>query len=89
MISRSATMNSARPMGPNGVTVERWSAAMNYGKPALNLFTFEREYELVQGDWMFRLERNGRVLLQQPFEVTAPGSVPAVQRACFAAEVIS
>lgn len=77
------------PMGPNGVTVERWTAAMNFGETALNLFTFENDYELVEGAWMFQLEHDGRTLLQQPFEVTAPGSVPAVQKACFAAEVIS
>lgn len=77
------------PMGPDGVTTERWSAAMNFGEPSLNLFTFEHDYELVEGAWLFKLEFEGRTLLQQPFEVTAPGSVPAVQKACFAAEVIS
>ena len=77
------------PMGPEGVTVERWSASMNYGEPTLNLFTFEKEYELVQGNWMFQLEHDGRVLLQQPFEVTAPGTVPAVQQACFGARILS
>lgn len=77
------------PMGEEGVTVERWSAAMNFGEPSLNLFTFERAYELVEGDWMFQLESNGAVLLQQPFQVSAPGTVPAVQRACFTAEIMS
>ncbi len=77
------------PMGAKGVTVERWSAAMNFGEPSLNLFTFERDYELVEGNWMFQLEADGQVLLQQPFQVTAPGTVPAVQKACFAAEVVS
>jgi hypothetical protein len=77
------------PMGPNGVTVERWSAAMNYGEASLNLFTFEKEYELVQGMWMFQLERDGQVLLQQPFEVTKPGSVPQVQQACFSGQIMS
>ncbi|MGP6087581.1 DUF3859 domain-containing protein [Antarctobacter jejuensis] len=77
------------PMGVEGVTVERWSAAMNFGEPSLNLFTFERDYELVEGAWMFQLEAEGQILLQQPFQVTAPGTVPAVQQACFAAEVMS
>lgn len=77
------------PMGPEGVTVERWSAAMNFGEASLNLFTFEQDYELVQGDWMFRIERDGRVLLQQSFEVTAPGTVPVVQNACYGAQIMS
>ena len=77
------------PMGPEGVTVERWSAAMNYGDRSLNLFTFEKDYELVQGAWMFQLERDGEILLQQPFEVTAPGTVPAVQQGCFGAQIMS
>lgn len=77
------------PMGPNGVTVERWPTPMNFGETSLNLFTFEHEYELAEGAWMFQLERDGEVLLQQPFQVTAPGTVPAVQQACFAAEIMS
>lgn len=77
------------PMGPDGVTVEKWAAAMNFGQPSLNLFTFEKEYELVQGAWMFQLESEGEVLLQQPFEVTAPGTVPAVQQTCFGAKIMS
>lgn len=77
------------PMGPDGVTTERWPTPMNFGEASLNLFTFEHEYELVEGAWMFQLERDGRVLLQQPFEVTAPGTVPAVQQTCFAAAVTS
>ncbi|BBU54029.1 MULTISPECIES: DUF3859 domain-containing protein [Mameliella] len=77
------------PMGPEGRTVERWVTPMNFGDVSLNLFTFERDYELVEGPWMFQVERDGKVLLQQPFEVTAPGTIPAVQQACFAAEVVS
>lgn len=77
------------PMGPQGMTTERWTAGMNFGEPSLNLFTFEHDYELVQGAWLFRLEHEGRTLLQQPFEVTAPGSVPSVQQTCNAAAVIS
>lgn len=77
------------PMGPDSVTVERWTASMNFGETALNLFTFEHDYELVEGEWLFQLERDGTVLLQQPFQVTAPGSVPVVQQTCFAAAVTS
>jgi hypothetical protein len=29
------------------------------------------------------------VLLQQPFEVTAPGTVPVVQDTCFGARIMS
>ncbi len=77
------------PMGPEGVTVERWSAAMNFGEASLNLFTFENDYELIEGDWMFQLEHDGNILLQQPFKVTGPGTVPSVQQACFGAKIMS
>jgi hypothetical protein len=77
------------PMGQNAVTVERWSAAMNFGEASLNLFTFESDYELLEGMWLFQLEREGKVLLQQPFEVTAPGTVPVVQDTCFGARIMS
>ncbi|MBV7397384.1 DUF3859 domain-containing protein [Mameliella sediminis] len=77
------------PMGPTARTVERWQAPMNFGEVSLNLFTFEHDYELLEGAWMFQVEQDGKVLLQQPFTVTAPGTVPAVQQACFGAEIMS
>lgn len=77
------------PMGGAGQTVERWGATFNAGEVNLNLFTFEEEYELVQGPWLFQLISDGEVLLQQPFLVTARGSVPDVQQTCYGARIVS
>jgi hypothetical protein len=70
------------PMGAKGITVERWNTSLRGADPALNLYTFEAAFEQVQGPWLFQIVAGGKVLLQQGFEVTAPGSEPAVQRAC-------
>lgn len=77
------------PMGEAGQTVERWGATFNAGEVNLNLFTFEEDYELVQGPWLFQLVSDGEVLLQQPFVVTARGSVPDVQQTCYGARIVS
>lgn len=77
------------PMGEAGMTVERWSAEMNAGETTINLFTFEHTFEMVQGPWLFQIVSDGQVLLQQPFEVTASGTVPEVQQACFRARILS
>ncbi|MEQ5871711.1 DUF3859 domain-containing protein [Sagittula sp. NFXS13] len=70
------------PMGPQGQTVESWTTTLSPGDPALNLFTFELPYELVQGDWRFQIARADDIVLEQHFTVLPAGSVPAVQRAC-------
>lgn len=77
------------PMGPGGMTRERWHVTVAPGDPMITLFTFEEPYELVQGSWVFQIAARGRMLLEQRFEVTAPGSVPAVQRRCFGARLSS
>lgn len=77
------------PMGPNGVTIERWHADPLTDTPLLNLFTFEHDYELVQGTWHFRLKSGSEVLLEQRFSVFPAGTVPAVQQACFLSKMMS
>jgi hypothetical protein len=77
------------PMGPAGQTVETWGTTLLPGDMALNVFTFEAEWELVQGPWRFQLHQNGEVLLDQGFMVTPPGTVPAVQAACHGAMILS
>ncbi|MBP0483426.1 DUF3859 domain-containing protein [Sagittula salina] len=70
------------PMGPQGQVLETWSAGLIPGDPALNLFTFEEGWELIEGPWRFQLVLDDRVLLQQDFTVTPKGTVPAVQKTC-------
>ena len=77
------------PMGDRGVTVERWQAVMNAGETSINLFTFQHDFEMVQGPWLFQIVSEGEVLLQQPFEVTPSGTVPPVQQTCFSARIMS
>ena len=77
------------PMGRAGVTVQSWTAPLSPGLPAINLFTFEHDYEMVKGDWRFRVIGPQGVLLEQGFTVTGGLSVPAVQETCFDAMVIS
>ena len=76
------------PMGPNAVTVERWDAEANAGTTMVNLFTFEHDYERVQGKWVFRLMSGADTLLEQRFVVFPAGTVPAVQQACFGAKLM-
>ncbi|EBA10096.1 DUF3859 domain-containing protein [Sagittula stellata] len=77
------------PMGENGQEVEIWSAPLDPGEPAVNLFTFEKPFEMVEGPWRFQLRKDDEVLLEQNFLVTPPGTVPAVQNACFSAMIMS
>lgn len=76
------------PMGPNAVTVERWEADANAGATMVNLFTFEHDYERVQGTWTFSLVQGETKLLEQRFSVFPPGTVPAVQQTCFGAKLM-
>lgn len=71
------------PLGKRRVTTESWSAPLAPGAPALNLFTFEKEYEMVQGTWTFAVIDDQGKHFEQSFEVLPPGSVPQVQTACF------
>lgn len=71
------------PMGPRGVTTESWTAPLTPGAPNLNLFTFEKDYEMVQGTWTFAVLDDAGKQLEISFEVLPPGSVPQVQDACF------
>lgn len=76
------------PMGPNAVTVERWQAEANAGATMVNLFTFEHDYERVQGSWVFKLVSGDTTLLEQRFTVFPAGTVPAVQQTCFGAKLM-
>ncbi len=83
-ISNSARMTVTHPpMGRRGVTVESWTTPLTPGVPALNLFTFEKPYEMVQGTWTFAVIDARGKQFEISFEVLPPDSVPQVQAACF------
>lgn len=71
------------PMGPRGVTREEWQDVMVPGETSLNLFTFEMDYEKVEGPWTFSIEIDGAPVVRVPFEVTREGGRGPVERACF------
>lgn len=77
------------PMGDNGQTIETWEGTLAPGDPALNLFTFELPYELVEGDWRFQMALDGEIALQRDFTVLPKGSVPAVQQTCYGSQIMS
>jgi hypothetical protein len=77
------------PLGETGVTVQSWTARLEPGEPALNLFTFEYAYETVTGRWRFEITGPDGTMLRQVFEVVGGLAVPAVQEACFDAQVVS
>ena len=66
------------PMGPNGVTVETWVTDFTADRVSHNGFTFEHDYELVQGDWSISASINGRLIYHVDFTIVDPGFAPPV-----------
>ena len=95
VLAAGATSDATRivvthpPMGKRGVTVESWSTRLTPGVPNLNLFTFEYDYEQVEGRWSFAVVDHSGKVLEQHFDVLPAVSVPAVQEACFDPELLS
>lgn len=86
--AEGSSMETARmsvthpPMGATGITRQSWAAPLRGGMPALNMFTFEKPHELVQGTWVFQLIFADKILSEQVFQVLPGGSVPPVQKTC-------
>ncbi|MCT4556656.1 MAG: DUF3859 domain-containing protein [Pelagimonas sp.] len=77
------------PMGRLGVTHETWDTPLEAGGTDMNLFTFERPYEMVEGRWLFRIRDGAEILTEQAFHVLPKGSVPQVQAVCGAGMILS
>lgn len=77
------------PLGAAQITVQSWASPLNAGSNAINLFTFQHDYEMVQGRWSFQIVAAQGVLLEQVFDVLPPLAVPAVQKACFEEQILS
>lgn len=71
------------PMGPRNVRRQSWATTLAPGAETLNLFSFEKDYELVQGRWNFEIRDASGKSVSKQFRVTAPLTVPSVQNACF------
>ncbi|MGH1416098.1 MAG: DUF3859 domain-containing protein [Pelagimonas sp.] len=77
------------PMGPDGITQQSWHAPMRGNDPLVNLYSFETDDELVLGLWTFQLIHEGKVLIEQGFQVLPQGSVAEVQQVCFGLSLTS
>jgi len=77
------------PLGAAGVTVESWGVSLAPDEPNLNMFTFEKPYELVEGRWVFRLMAGETVHAEAAFDVVPDIAAPEVMDACFPGLVIS
>ncbi len=77
------------PMGDSGQTVEIWDTWLAPDDSALNLFSFEAPFELIEGPWLFQMMLDGEVLLEKAFVVTPAGTVPEVQSTCHGAMILS
>ncbi|MFW2589058.1 DUF3859 domain-containing protein [Sagittula sp. SSi028] len=77
------------PMGPSGQQVESWPTTVYPDAPALNLFTFEEPFELIEGPWHFALMQGEETLAEKQFTITPKGTAPEVQSICFGAMILS
>ncbi len=77
------------PMGAARVRVQSWNVPLTAGEPALNMFTFEQRYEMVQGRWTFELRAGNDLLARSRFDVVPAGTVPEVAATCFGGPPVS
>lgn len=77
------------PLGAARVTTQSWPVLLHAKDASLNLYTFEYDYEMVQGRWTFQVLSAQGVALTQDFEVVGPFAVQDVQDACFPAQITS
>lgn len=76
------------PVPPSGQSVERWFTTLSDQSNSVVAFTFEERNELQPGTWTFRIEAEGRVLIERNFTVTG-GLDLSYQRMCEAPAVTS
>ncbi len=70
------------PMGPNGVTEQRYPTSFLSGDRSPAIYMLEREDELVIGTWTFEARAEGAVLFRSTFEVVPPQALPELARIC-------
>jgi hypothetical protein len=70
------------PMGPEGVTVETWSADFGAGAEIANFFSFDEDYERVPGPWRMEASHDGQMLYAVDFTVIGPAAWPDFRNPC-------
>lgn len=69
------------PVPPGGQTIENWTTTLSAEGTSIVAFTFEVYEELQPGRWTFRIEAEGRVLVERGFDVV-DGLTLEYQRLC-------
>ncbi len=64
------------PMGPEGVTEQRWVTQLSGGEQDYFGYTFDEEYELLPGEWVLSARSNGRLIYRVAFTVLDPALMP-------------
>jgi hypothetical protein len=57
------------PFPGTGIVLERFDTVLTADRWSLNTFRFEHGYELQPGKWTFRIVAEGRVLVEEVFDV--------------------
>ena len=67
------------PMGPNGVTSQGWTTELSAEELQYLGYTFDVDYEMVQGGWTMSATANGRLIYEVSFNVVDAAVLPAVE----------
>lgn len=65
------------PMGPEGVTQQRWVTHMSDAEVDYFGYTFDEAYELLPGEWVMTAESGGRLIYRVAFTVLDAALMPS------------
>lgn len=74
------------PLGLTGETRQSWDVPLEANGKTVALFVFEHSYELVPGDWVFRMYRGDKQVFEQIFDVYDPALNTSLSRPCYGKE---
>lgn len=66
------------PMGPDGVTRQTWTTDLRADDPDYLGYSFDRDYELLTGQWTITATTNGRLVYRASFDVVRASLMPPV-----------
>ncbi len=70
------------PMGPEGVTRQSFLTAIPADAPSMTYYQFDRESELLPGQWTLEALYEGETVYRARFMVVPPEALPALASAC-------
>jgi len=77
------------PMGEQGVVRQTWDMLGFQGFMGAMNYALEDDFELVPGDWTFRLHAGDQMLIEMSFEMVGQSQAPEVMKTCFPVEADS